>query len=106
MSSRREWLSYILTILFPFIFLLVMNVLKGVIDEPKPFIYVLQHPLMLVLSALFSNVGAQIGIKWLIDKEDVITVTKVKYTSFGVVSVFIVMAIIYLILNGGWSNPQ
>jgi hypothetical protein len=102
----REWLSYLLTIFLPFVFLYVMHLLKGGIDQPRPLIFTLQHPFLLMYSALFSNVGAFIGLKWIIKQGDTVAATRIKYTNFGVMSVFVVFAVIYFLINGGMTNPQ
>ena len=106
LPSTRIWLSYILTILLPFIFLLFMSYMKDVIDEPKPFIHTLQHPQMLMISALFSKIGAHIGLKYVIKNRSELVSLRIQYTSFGVMGVLLIMAILHLVLNGGWSNPQ
>ena len=95
-----------LIILLPFVFLLVMHQIIGALGTPKPFGYTLQHPEILVFSALFSKVGVYISERWIIRHPDTFTIVRINYTSFGVMGVLIILTIVNLILNGGWVNPR
>jgi hypothetical protein len=102
----RERIAVLLNALSPFLFIAVMGAARSWFGlAAQPFSMLLQNPMLLVLSALFANGGAKVGLRFLVNSHDPQVRARVRYSAMGVSLTMVVLSIACLIANGGVVNP-
>lgn len=106
--KKNSYYYFIPTIVFPFGCLLLFNYFIN--SNPQnihDFSYIVSHPLVLIVAGLTSSIGANLGL-FILKINQTITVNDIseaRLISLWIGTVFIVLSVINIVINGGQINP-
>ena len=105
--SWQESVTNLLAVIFPFLFIIFMGSIRSWLGQNhQPLYILLQNPMLLMLSSLFSYVGAELGRHLIIKDSNPKIYNRIRSTATGIALTLGVLALVHLFINGGIVNPK